>query len=165
MLKKFSAKHAKVLNRIRTYLRGILNTGLWQEKMAKKNTASATRKVSEATDAQLTVHCIKAMTIMDCEVSPESKGNKIDNPPTIVRATDMIHRCRRCRGDIKESDKEYRHNMVFRCCGVVGYLNRVKNEWVESEQNIHFHIKMSCLRKNNATIEARYIATNDETFL
>ena len=43
-----------------------------------------TRKVSEATDAQLTAQCIKAMTIMDCEVSPESKGNKIDNPPKIV---------------------------------------------------------------------------------
>ena len=57
------------------------------------------------------------------------------------------------------------HNMVFRRRGVVGYLNRVKNEWVESEQNIHFHLKMSCLRKNDATIEARYIATNDETFL
>ena len=55
---------------------------------AKKNTA---QKVTEATDAPLTVQCIKVMTMMDCEVSPESKGNKIDNPPTIVRATDMIH--------------------------------------------------------------------------
>ena len=124
-----------------------------------------TRKVLEATDAQLTAQCIKAMTIMDCEVSPESKGNKIDNPPTIVRATDMICRCCGCRGDIKESDKEYPRNMVFQCCGVVGYLNRVKNEWMESEQNIHFHLKMSCLRKNDATIEAWYIVTNDETFL
>ena len=132
---------------------------------AKKNTASVTRKVSVATDAQLTVQCIKAMAIMDCEVSPESKGNKIDNPPTVVRATDMIRHCCGCRGDIKESDKEYPHNMVFRCCGVVGYLNRVKNEWVESEQNIHFHLKMSCLRKNDATIEVQYIATNDKTFL
>ena len=51
---------------------------------AKNNTASVTHKVSEATDAQLTAQCIKAMTIMDCEVSPECKGNKIDNPPTIV---------------------------------------------------------------------------------
>ena len=33
LLKKFSVKHAKVLNWIRTYLQGILNTGLWQEKM------------------------------------------------------------------------------------------------------------------------------------
>ena len=105
------------------------------------------------------------MTIMDCEVSPESKGNKIDNPPTIVRATDMIRQCCGCRGDIKATDKEYPHNMVFQCRGVVGYLNRVRNEWVESEQNIHFHLKMSCLRKNDGTIEAWYIAANDETFL
>ena len=77
----------------------------------------------------------------------------------------MIHRCHGCRGDIKESDKEYPHNMVFWHHGVVGYLNRVKNDWVESEQNIHFHLKMSCVRKNDATIEAWYIATNDETFL
>ena len=129
---------------------------------AKKN---PTQKVTEATDAQLTVQCIKVMTIMDCEVSPESKGNKIDNPPIIVRATDMIHCCRGCRGNIKATNKEYSHNMVFCLCGVVGYLNRVKNEWVESEQNIHFHLKMSCLRKNNGTMEAWYIATNDETFL
>ena len=129
---------------------------------AKKNTA---QKVTEATDAQLTAQCIKAMTIMDCEVSPESKGNKIDNLPTIVRATDMIHRCCGCRGHIKATDKEYPHNRVFRRHGVVGYLNRVKNEWVESEQNIHFHLKMSCLRKNDGTMEALYIATNDETFL
>ena len=132
---------------------------------AKKNTTNMTQKVTEATDAQLTAQCIKAMTIMDCEVSPESKGNKIDNPPTIVRATDMIRWCHGCRGDIKATDKEYPHNMVFRCRGVVGYLNRVRNEWLESEQNIHFHLKMSCLRKNDGTIEARYIATNDETFL
>ena len=132
---------------------------------AKKNTASMTQKVTEATDAQLTAQCIKAMTIMDCEVSPESKGNKIDNPPTIVRATDMIRRCHGCRGDIKAADKEYPHNMVFRCRGVVGYLNRVRNEWVKSEQNIHLHLKTSCLRKNDGTIEAWYIVTNDETFL
>ena len=68
-----------------------------------------TQKVTEATDAQLTAQCIKVMTIMDCEVSPESKGNKIDNPSTIVRATEMIHRCLGCRGDIKPVDKEYRH--------------------------------------------------------
>ena len=102
---------------------------------------------------------------MDCEVSPESKGNKIDNLPTIVRATVMIRHCRRCRGDIKASDKEYPHNMVFQQCGVVGYLNRVRNEWVESEQNIHLHLKMSCLRKNDGTMEAWYIATNNKTFL
>ena len=132
---------------------------------AKKNTTNTAQKVTEATDAQLTAQCIKAMTIMDCEISPESKGNKIDNPPTIVRATDMIHQCRGCRGDIKATDKEYPHNMVFRHRGVVGYLNKVRNEWVESEQNIHFHLKMSCLRKNDGTIEARYIAANDETFL
>ena len=74
---------------------------------------TATQKVTEATDVQLTVQCIKAMTIMDCEVSPESKGNKIDNPPTIVRATDMICQCCGCRGDIKATDNEYPHNMVF----------------------------------------------------
>ena len=123
---------------------------------AKKNTA---QKVTEATDAQLTVQCIKAMTMMDSEVSPESKGNKIDNPPTIVRATDMIRCCCRCRGDIKATDKEYPHNMVFWQHGVVSYLNQVKNEWVESEQNIHFHLKMSCLRKNDGTMEAQYIVT------
>ena len=81
---------------------------------AKKKIGSTVQKITEATDAQLTVQCIRAMTIMDCEVSPESKGNKIDNPPTIVRATDMIRCCHGYRGDIKGSDKEYPHNMVFR---------------------------------------------------
>ena len=168
-LKKFSAKHSKVFNWICTYLLRIPNTRLLQKKTggshAKKNTASTTQKITEATDAQLTVQCIRAMTIMDCEVSPESKGKKIDNPPIIVRATNMIHHCHGYRGDIKASDKEYPHNMVFQQHRVVGYLNRVKNEWVESEQNIHFHLKMACLRKNDGTMEAWYIVTNDKTFL
>ena len=64
----------------------------------KKETARARKaqaqKIDEPTDGKLTAQCIKAMTIMDCEVSPESKGNKIDNPPTIVRATEMIRHCR-----------------------------------------------------------------------
>ena len=81
---------------------------------AKKNTASTAQKITESTVSQLTVQCIKVMTIMDCEVSTESKGNKIDNPPTIVRATDMIRCCHGCRGDIKATDKGYPYNMVFR---------------------------------------------------
>ena len=159
MLKKFSAKHSKVLNRFILTCQEFKTQGSRKKtggSRAKKNTASTAQKITEATDAQLTAQCIRAMTIMDCEVSPESKGNKIDNPPTIVRATDMIRHCRGCRGDIKGSDKEYPHNMVFQQRRVVGYLNRVRNEWVESEQNIHFHLKMSCLRKNDGTMEARY---------
>ena len=109
--------------------------------------------------------CVKAMGIMDADLSPESKGNKIDNPPTVVRATEMIRRCRGCKGEIQPAEKAYPHHMVFRRRGFVGYLNRIRNEWVESEQNIHFHLKMACLRKNDATLEARYVSMNDETFL
>ena len=53
----------------------------------KKETAHARKaqaqKIDEPTDGQLTAQCIKAMTIMDCEVSPESKGNKIDTHPLL----------------------------------------------------------------------------------
>ena len=55
--------------------------------------------------------------------------------------------------------------MVFRRRGIVGYQNKVRNEWVESDQNIHFHMKMSCLRMHDATLEVQYLSTNDETFL
>ena len=54
--------------------------------------------------------------------------------------------------------------MVLRRSGVVGFLNKVLNKWVQSEQNVHFHMNMLCLRKHDATMELRYISCNDKFF-
>ena len=55
--------------------------------------------------------------------------------------------------------------MVFRRIGLHGYMNKTLNKWIESEQPIHFHLKMSCLRKHDPTMEMCYITTNDEFFI
>ena len=55
--------------------------------------------------------------------------------------------------------------MVFRRIGLHGYMNKTLNKWIESEQPIHFHLKMACLQKHDPTMEMRYITTNDEFFI
>ena len=52
-----------------------------RKKPVKQKKTAVTKEATDVTDAQLTQQCVKAMGIMDSEVSPESKGNKIDNPP------------------------------------------------------------------------------------
>ena len=47
----------------------------------------------------------------------------------------------------------------------MGYFNKIHNKWVDSEQNIHFHLNMSCVRKYDATMEKRHLSCNDEFFV
>ena len=104
-----------------------------------------------------------AMGVTDSELTSGRK-NKIDNPPMLVPATWRICKCRGCKQAITPEEKAYPHSFVFRRRGVVGYFNRLHNKWVDSEQNIHFHLNMTCVRKHDATIEKRHLSCNDELF-
>ena len=47
---------------------------------------------------------------------------------------------------------------------MVGYFNKLHNKWVDSEQNIYFHLNMSCVRKHDVTMEKQHLSCNDEFF-
>ena len=54
--------------------------------------------------------------------------------------------------------------MVFVKEGIVAFYNPKCNKMQMKEQNIHFHLNMVCLQKNDKTTEYRHLRTNDETF-
>ena len=91
-----------------------------------------------------------AMEVADCEFNTTRK-NKIDNPPMVTIATWHMSKCKGCKKTITPEDKEFPHNFVFRRTGVVGFFNRLTNKWVDSEQNIHIHLNMACLRQQDKT--------------
>ena len=54
--------------------------------------------------------------------------------------------------------------MVFMKKEIVAFYNPKCNKIQMKEQNIHFHLSMVCLQKNDKTTEYRHLGTNDETF-
>ena len=109
-------------------------------------------------------NCILAMEILDCNLVAEATINTIKNPPFIIEVMWQMHKCRGCKKEITDEDKAYPHSMVLRRIGVIGYLNKVLNKWVQSEQNVHFHMDVACLHRHEATMEACYITCSDEYF-
>ena len=104
-----------------------------------------------------------AMEVTDSELTTGRK-NQVDNPPMLVSSSWRIVKCRGCKQAITAQDKEFPHSFVIRRRGMVGYFNKIHNKWVDSEQNIHFHLNMSCVRKHDATMEKRHLSCNDEFF-
>ena len=104
-----------------------------------------------------------AMEVTDSKLTTGRK-NKIENPPMVVHSSWRIAKCRGCKKGITQQDKEFPHSFVICRRGVVGYFNKLHNKWVDSEQNIHFHLSMACVRKHDATIEKRHMTCNDELF-
>ena len=126
------------------------------------------KKIPKATqwdDKDMKKNLMRAMEILDCDLVPDPPVNAIKNPPLLVEGTWQIRKCRGCKREITAGDKAYPRNMVLRRSGIVGYLNKVLNKWVQSEQNVHFHMNMACVRKHDATMEVRYITCNDEFFI
>ena len=54
--------------------------------------------------------------------------------------------------------------MVFRRRGIVGYYNKILNKFINGEVNVHFHLKKSCLRNADQTVEFKDITMTDEVF-
>ena len=125
-------------------------------KMQKKKEEVCDEKALEAKLAM-------AMGVTDSKLTSGRK-NKIDNPLMLVPATWRICKCRGCKQAITPEEKAYPHSFVFRRRGVVGYFNRLHNKWVDSEQNIHFHLNMTCVRKHDATIEKWHLSCSDKLF-
>ena len=104
-----------------------------------------------------------AMEVTDSELTTGQK-NRVDNLPMLVSASWRIVKCQGCKQAITAQDKEFPHSFVIRRRGMVGYFNKLHNKWVDSEQNIHFHLNMSCVCKHDATMEKRHLSCNDEFF-
>ena len=87
------------------------------------------------------------------------------NPPILKFTTGLaICMCAGCRNTITHDQKTYPYNMVFVNKGIVALYNPKCNKMQMKEQNIHFHLNMVCLQKNDKTTEYRHLRTNDETF-
>ena len=87
------------------------------------------------------------------------------NPPILKFTTGLaIHTCAGCKDAITRDQKTYPWNMVFVKKGIVAFYNPKCNKIKIKEQNIHFHLSMVCLQKNDKTTEYRHLKTNDETF-
>ena len=54
--------------------------------------------------------------------------------------------------------------MVFRRRGILGYYNKVLNKFINGEYNVHFHLKKSCLRYADQSLEFKDITMTDEVF-
>ena len=132
------------------------------KKAGGRKTAGAKKKKEDNTD-KLEEQLAMAMEVGDCEFNTTRK-NKIDNPPMVTIATWRMSKCKGCKKTITPEDKEFPHNFVFRRTGVVGFFNRLTNKWVDSQQNIHIHLNMDCLRQQDSTLEKRHISANDEVF-
>ena len=134
----------------------------------KKPTGGPPRKAKKAQEEQdlskkLEDKLTMAMRVCEGELTSTRK-NKIDNPPMVIYATWRITKCRGCKKAITDEDKASPHSFVLHRHGVVGYFNKLHNKWLDSEQNIHFHMNMDCVRKHDSTIEKHHVLCNDEVF-
>ena len=109
--------------------------------------------------------CVAAMEVMDYDLHLEAGISIVKDPPRVAFAAWNISKCKGCKKEITTEQKEYPHNMVFRRIGLSGYMNTTLNKWIESEQPVHFHLNMACLRKHDPMMEMQYITANDELFV
>ena len=157
-IKKKGTHRAPVSN-----LKNTLKPGGSRAVKSRKQKESVTQiSIDEETLRQ---QCVAAMEVMDCDLHPEAGISIVKNPPCVAFAAWNIHKCKGCKKEITTEQKEYPHNMVFRRIELSGHINTTLNKWIESEQPVHFHLNMACLRKHDPTMEIRYITANDELFL
>ena len=131
--------------------------------LGKAPTRKGKKKEEKCDESALQGKLALAMEVTDSELTTGRK-NRVDNPPMLVSASWRIAKCRGCKQAITAQDKEFPHSFVICRRGVVGYFNKLHNKWVDSEQNIHFHLNMSCVRKHDATMEKWHLSCNDEFF-
>ena len=88
------------------------------------------------------------------------------NPPVVIFTYGLgISVCKGCtKKKIEHEEITYPHNMVFQRCRIVGYYNKILNKFINGEVNVHFHLKKSCLRNADQTVEFKDITMTDEVF-
>ena len=129
----------------------------------KAPTRKGKKKEEKCDESALQGKLALAMEVTDSELTTGQK-NRVDNPPMLVSASWRIAKCRGYKQAITAQDKEFPHSFVIHRRGMVGYFNKLHNKLVDSEQNIHFHLNMSCVRKHDATMEKQHLSCNDEFF-
>ena len=101
-------------------------------------------------------------------IEDEKKKQKLvnPNPPIVIFTNGLgISVCKGCtKKKIEREEITYPHNMVFRRRGIVGYYNKILNKFINGEVNVHFHLKKSCLRNADQTLEFKDITMTDEVF-
>ena len=131
--------------------------------LGKAPTRKGKKKEENCDESALQAKLALAMEVTDSELTTGRK-NRIENPPILVSSSWRIAKYRGCKQAITPQGKEFPHSFVICRRGVVGYFNKLHNKWVDSEQNIHFHLSMACVQKHDATMEKRHLAYNDEFF-
>ena len=97
--------------------------------------------------------------------NPEIERYWVPNPPIVILTTGTnIRMCKGCGKAITWNDKQYPHNMVFTRRGITGYLNRKSNMYINKISNIHFHLKIKCIREHDHTVKLCEIMMNEEVF-
>ena len=101
-------------------------------------------------------------------IEDEKKKQKLvkPNPPIVIFTNGLgISVCKGCtKKKIEREEITYPHNMVFQRHGIVGYYNKILNKFINGEVNVHFHLKKSCLRNADQTVEFKDITMTDEVF-
>ena len=72
--------------------------------------------------------------------------------------------CKGCGKAITLNDEQYPHNMVLTRRGITGYLNHKMNVYINKISNIHFHLRIKCIRDHDGTVKLRDIMMNEEVF-
>ena len=148
--------------------RGIHGHGRGGSKFAgrKEDTRKEDKEPSEEVnpDNLLKERLILVMEVTGSELITERK-NKVDNPLVIIIASWRITQCKGCRKGISKEEKAYPHNLVICSRGIYAYCNPKTKQWVNEEVNVHFHLDMKCLWKNDPSLEKRHFVCNDEDFV
>ena len=96
--------------------------------------------------------------------NPEIERYRVPNPPIVILTGTNIRMCKGCGKAITWNDKQYPYNMVFTKRGITGYLNRKTNMYINKISNIHFHLKIKCIRDHDHTVKLCEIMINEEVF-
>ena len=87
------------------------------------------------------------------------------NPPVVINLVGRgIRKCKGCGEKITDAEQSYPNNMVFHRIGIWGKFLALQNKWIQKKYNMHFHLKFSCLCKNDSTVDMKDIVMNDDFF-
>ena len=87
------------------------------------------------------------------------------NPPVIIIPVGRgIRKCKGCGEKVTDAEQSYPNNMVFPQNRNLGYILGTTEKWIQRKYNMHFHLKFSCVHKNDSTVEMKDIVMNDGFF-
>lgn len=131
----------------------------------KRTKSNNTAPVSDLSTQIKTATVITGATPTKSRPDNFTKSLIPPNPPVVIISDGLgIRKCMGCRKPITKDEQKNPKNLVFRRKGVTGYYNTIQNRWVNRDCNIHFHLKLPCLRKHDPTLEFKDIIMTDDIF-